>query len=497
LPASDQVKIRVVSLQITGATVFPPGDLIALTGFRSGSELNLSELDAMAAAITEHYRRNGYFVAQAYLPAQEVKDGSVAIAVSEGRYGAVTLRNNAGLSDGLTQGALSGLSSGDLITNAPLDSRLLLLSDIPGVRVNSTLSPGTVPGTSDLMVDVTAGQRVTGSVDADNAGNRYTGPYRLGATVNLNNALGLGDVASLRAVTSGKGLNYARASYQIQLGKAQAGVAYSWLGYELGREFETLQAHGTARIASVYGRYPLIRTRDNNLYAQLSFDAKTFQDRIDSVPSVADKKSRVLTASLYGDHHDNWGGGGFSGYSLALSTGHLDIESAAARAADALAGRTDGNFGKLAFNAFRVQSLGGPFSIYGAVNGQLASRNLDVSEKMVLGGMNAVRAYPEGEAYADQGLVATLEARMDLPGAPVPGQVQLLAFVDAGSATFNEENWSAGPNHRHLAGAGLGVTWSDPGNFLVRASYARRLGGAATSSPDRSGRFWVQLVKYF
>ena len=40
-------------------------------------------------------------------------------------------------------------------------------------------------------------------------------------------------------------------------------------------------------------------------------------------------------------------------------------------------------------------------SLFASVNGQLASKDLDSSEKMVLGGMYAVRAYPEGEAYAD------------------------------------------------------------------------------------------------
>jgi hypothetical protein len=33
---------------------------------------------------------------------------------------------------------------------------------------------------------------------------------------------------------------------------------------------------------------------------------------------------------------------------------------------------------------------------------------------------------------------------------------------------------------------------------MVRAYYARKLGGeAAQSAPDRSGRFWIQAVKYF
>lgn len=498
--AAGQVKIMVRTLRVTGASLYSEAELIALTGFTPGSELSLADLQAMAARITEHYRRSGYFVAQAFLPAQDIKDNAVTIAVSEGRYGKVTLRNESNLSDRVALNLLGGLDSGDTIATPAVESRLLLLSDLPGVNVKSTLVPGTAAGTSDLIVDVTPGQRVTGSIDADNGGNRYTGVYRVGATVNVNNPLGLGDVASLRVLTSGHGLKYARASYQLQAGRGQVGVAYSRLDYSLGKEFEPLQAHGTAQIASVYGRYPLVRSRNNNVYAQLGYDAKTFEDRVDSVPSVTDKKSGVLMASVFGDHRDTLGGGGVSSYSLTWSAGQLDIETPAALAVDALTARTNGHFNKLSFSAMRLQSLGGPFSVYAGINGQLASRNLDVSEKMELGGMNAVRAYPEGEAYADQGFVASLEGRMDLPrfSAQMPGHMQLIAFVDSGTVTLNKNPWFTGANRRTLSGAGVGVNWGDPGNFMVRAYYARKLGNAvATSSPDKSGRFWVQLVKYF
>ncbi|MEX7419262.1 ShlB/FhaC/HecB family hemolysin secretion/activation protein, partial [Pseudomonas aeruginosa] len=76
-----------------------------------------------------------------------------------------------------------------------------------------TLSPGTAVGTSDLLVAITPGQSITGSVEADNAGNRYTGAYRVGGVVNWNNPTGSGDVLSLRALTSFPGLAYGRASY--------------------------------------------------------------------------------------------------------------------------------------------------------------------------------------------------------------------------------------------------------------------------------------------
>src|SRR5687768_16849889 len=101
------------------------------------------------------------------------------------------------------------------------------------------------------MVDVTPGKRLSGSVDADNSGGRYTGAYRTGVTLNINNPAGHGDVATLRALTSWDGLNYGRAAYQLQFGRADAGIAYTALDYELGREFESLKARGSAQIASL------------------------------------------------------------------------------------------------------------------------------------------------------------------------------------------------------------------------------------------------------
>ena len=499
-PASDAVKITVNSLQVTGAHVYPEAELLALTGFKPGSELSLGDLRGMALKITERYRNAGYFVAQAYLPAQEIKDGAVTIAVIEGQYGQVAVRNQSNLADDLIHSQLDGINTGDTVAIAPLESRLLLLSDIPGVNVTSTLAPSASAGASDLIVDVTPGRRVTGSIDADNAGNRYTGEYRVGATVNLNNAAGRGDVASLRVLTSGSGLNYARASYQMQFGKATAGVAYSWLGYELGREFSYTGATGTARIASIYGSYPLIRSRNTNLYAGLAFDHKTFQDKnpIDLGMPVADKKSQVLTASLRGDHRDSLGGGGVSGYSLAWSAGNINLQTPELQDRYALA-QTSGHFNKLGFSAMRLQSVTDSVSLYAGINGQVASKNLDVSEKMELGGMYGVRAYPAGEAYADQGYVLTLEARLRLP-TPIqfPGQMQLIGFVDTGSVTTHKNPWDAGDNRRTLSGAGVGLNWSDTNNFLVRAFYAHKLGNeVAKSAPDKSGRFWIQAVKYF
>jgi hemolysin activation/secretion protein len=497
---SASEKIIVKRLQVTGALAYSETELLAVTGFKPGSALTLADLRNMAARIADYYHRNGYFVAFAYLPVQEIKEGVVSITVIDGQYGKVTLHNQSKLSDELAKNLVDGIKQGYLISSAQLERRLLLLSDLPGVKVKSILVPGISLGASDLIVELTPGQSVTGSVDADNAGNRYSGQNRIGATANLNNLAGHGDVVTLRALTSASGLDYLRVSYQMQFGKSKAGLAYSSLGYSLGSDFENLRASGTAKITEIYASYPLIRAHQTNLFVQLAYDEKTFQDKVDLTGMVTDKQARALMLSLNADHRDGFGNGGASNYSLAWTTGEIAIQTSDMRLLDATTAHSNGAYNKLGFSAMRLQSLTDSTSLYASVNGQWAEKNLDVSEKIELGGIYAVRAYPEGEAYADQGYVLNLETRTDLPTLFEKryGQMQLIGFVDTGTVMINKNIWSSGPNRRTLSGAGAGINWTGANNFVVKAYYAHRLGNqAAISAPDSPARIWIQAVRYF
>ncbi|WP_254926472.1 ShlB/FhaC/HecB family hemolysin secretion/activation protein [Janthinobacterium sp. PC23-8] len=496
--AGDSTRIMVQRLHITAAPVFTETELIAATGFVPGSELTLAQLRAMAATVAGYYHARGYFLTQAFLPAQDIENGVVAIQVLPGQYGKVELRNSSALSDTLAQHILAGLD-GQVIAIDPLERRLLQLSDLPGVEVGSTLTPGASLGVSNLIVDVLPGARVNGSVDLDNQGSRYTGRNRFGATLNINEVAGLGDVATVRAFTSTDGLNYVRAAYQGQAGLLRLGTAYTYMDYKLGKEFAVLDAKGTASIASVYGSYPLIRTRAGSLYAQLNYDSKDFQDKTQSTGTVNDKQARIWMLNLNGDSKDGFGEGGVNNYSLTYSTGKVDIETLAARQIDALTVKTNGSFHKLGLTASRLQSLGAATSAYAIVNAQTASKNLDASEKMGLGGVGGVRAYPGGEAYGDQGYVLNLELRRNLPAlAAIAGQLQLVGFADTGTVKLNRNQWSPGENRRTLSGAGVGLSWTGANALLIKAYYAHKLGNArATSVPDTAGRFWLQAVKYF
>jgi hemolysin activation/secretion protein len=355
-------------------------------------------------------------------------------------------------------------------------------------------------GTSDLKATITNGHLITGDLEVDNGGNPYTGAYLGGGTININDPLGIGDMASVRILTSGEGLQYIRGSYQAQLGDTTLGASYAAFHYRLGEQFTDLQAHGSEQIASVFASYPLIRSYDNNLRAVVDFDHRTFQDDIASVGVVADKSANVGTIGLVGNHRDSLAGGGSDNYSVFVSAGDLDIETPSTRLTDAGAARTDGGYEKVYMSLDRLQTIAGPFSIYGALRGQIASTNLDISEKMELGGPKNVRAYPEGEAYGDEGYVATVEGRVAVPRLipALPGHFQFIGFFDTGQVRSYKDPFLPGANRETRSGAGPGLNWVSDNNFMVKVSYAFIVKtGPATSYPDDTGQFWFEAVKFF
>lgn len=491
--ADDGSRVQVARFLIEGNTAISTAELQAELADLPQRSLSLGELREGASRLTRLYRSRGYPLARAYLPAQEIDQGVVRIAVLEGRYGQV----RADKADGIHAWALAPLSAlrqGDVVRADALENSLLLLQDTPGLSVRSTLKPGAEVGTSDLVVQVEPTPLLSGSVDLDNYGNRYTGAYRLGATVNLNNPLGIGDQLTLRALGTDEAQRYYRAAYQLPVSPwgTRLALAYSSMDYQLARDFDDLDAHGTARIASAQLLQPLVRSRDFWLSAGLEFADKRLRDKIDAFAYRKDKRARVLGAALAASAQDQWLGGGSTSATVEYSVGDLHIEDEAERQLDRSTARTEGSFAKLVANLQRLQRLTERFSLYGRLQSQWADGNLDSSEKLNLGGAYGVRAYPQGEAVADEGWLTSIELRYALAPA-----WQLSAFIDHGQARLNKRSWDEDDNYRQLSAAGLGARWSQHG-WDINAVAAWKLGAEeAESDSDRSPRVWLQLVRRF
>ncbi len=511
MSGASTLKVTPTSFRISGNTVYSEAELLALVQEFIGKEADFTILNEAATKVRSYYRARGYFLAQAYLPAQQITGGVVEIAVIEGRLGQTTLdlATESRISAAMAQGVIDAhLRPGDLITETGLERPLLILSDLPGTQVSSDISPSKTMGAADLGVKVgPAGSRVNGSVDVDNYGNRFTGTYRLSGNVSINSPLGIGDLLSFSGIKTHGDFQFGRAAYVVPVGPygTRVGISYALFDYALGKDFQNLQAHGEGTVASLYALHPFIRTRNANVIGQFAYEQKTLDDFVDSTGNVENRRIKALRFGAVGDFRDTLAGGGLNSFSITYTTGKLDIAPAVVLATDqGGAGlKTQGSFSKLNYDYRRLQRISDQFNLLLSVNGQAASKNLSSAEKFSLGGPNGVRAYPVGEAPGDSGTMLTAEMRYIVPEFKLlGGDLTVSGFYDVGVIRADEEPLAASLNNRRsIGGYGVGVSLGKSGDFILRSSVAWRSnrGNLPISDPARSSspRLWLQAVKWF
>ena len=515
LPPTTKVNVTVKDFRFTGNTVFPAAELRETVREFIGKTLDFNGLNDATGRVQRYYRERGYFLAVAYLPQQEIRDGVVEIAVLEGRLGQINLQTDpkVRLRESFARSILNAhLKPGDLITENSLERPLLLLRDLPDMEVTSELGPSkTQVGAADLTVKLSENRRiVSGYVDVDNHGNRFSGEYRFGLNLNTGNLTGYGDLLSFRGfITNDELMKFGRLAYVIPVGPygTRIGVSGTAFEYKLGKDFEASGSNGEGKVYTLYGLHPLLRTRNANVFIQAALERKELEDRIDQFGVSDEHDINAAKLGLVGDFRDRMLSGGLNSYSITFTGGELDISPADALALDQAAGigpRTNGSFSKINLEVRRLQRVTDSFSLLLAYAGQAANKNLTAAEKMSLGGPNGVRAYPVGEAIGDTGQLVTAELRYIIPGFTLfGGDVTLSTFIDHGQVNTQKEpppvTASVSPNKRSISGAGFGLSLGREGNFLVRAMFATPLDDEpAQSDPaKRDPRVWVQAIKWF
>lgn len=497
LPASLPFEVK--TIRITGNTVFSTEELHALVASQEGRQLTLPQLEELAGLITRYYQERGYPLSRAIIPAQAIKDGIIVIQVVEARFGAIRLNNTSQVRDTLLNATVAPLKSGAPIVESELDHILLLLSDVPGVKINALLKPGTEVGTSDLDIMTAPGASSNANLVLDNYGNRFIGRPRVGGAWNILNPFHNGDTLSINVVTTGSGMNYGRISYDTLLNGVgtRAGVAYSSVYYKLGDSISALDAHGRAGVASAWVKHPLLRSRQANIYVQLQYDNKTLRDHIDLTDTHTDRKLDNWIVSLNGDIRDSFLSGGINMWNVGWTNGRVKFDDANARALDAVSAKTHGRFSKWTVNFSRLQGLAPRDTLHLNFAAQWADSNLDSAEKMSVGGPYSVRAYDIGVLSADTGYFGSIEWRHDL-GQFAMGRLLTTAFVDSAHVKPNHRPWTTSKNVATLSGAGVGLIWEGPNSWRATASVATRLGSTpALVAQQSSTRGWITVSKAF
>lgn len=508
-PSSGGPSIEVKAFRIAGLDVLPPerrAALLPMLQKYTGARKTLVDLEDAAKDVEVALQRQGYFLAQAYVPEQQLVDGTVTLQVLIGRIGAVQIEAEPGVkvAPEFMDSIIARLRGNPVAERELIESALFTLGDLRGIAVTSSLTPGEKVGQADLTIKVSAARGSAYSLEFDNGGSIFTGRYRLFANGEWFNLAGRGDVFSIRGQASlNGGSAFVRAAWLTPVNAygTKIGVAASFLKYRLGDSLEALDADGTAQALSLQFLHPQIRSRNTNLFLTASADVRKFDDTVSTYPLVVKKGvTSYVTLGAVGDFRDTIFGGGISNYSLTLVGGKLDIDTPSELDLDQGDGgfKTNGGYAKLGFTASRLQVLPNKDYLYFSLSGQYASKNLDSSEKFSLGGPSGVRAYPAPESPSDHGLIGGWEYRKPLAIEALPGDWVLAVFGDYAYGQLHQEPrvGDSSRNIRKLMGHGIGLTYGGASGLIVKGYLAVR-GDTVAQSDDSRTRAYVQLSQPF
>ena len=448
---------------------------------------NMNKLNAMTEEMTRYVRAHGYPAALVYVPEQEVERSTLKIAILPGRIGRVTVDNQSKLSDVVTGRLTKGLRSGDIITDKRMETALYNINNLPGVKAAGVLSPGSRQGESDLTVTVRDDKQNQTLLYVENYGSKYSGRYRYGLQETLNNLSRRGDMLRVGTLISNGDLRNYYGAYEMNIGRSGStlGLSVSHMNYELGSNLAAMGMKGKADTISLYGKTPIFQTAKNSLAVTYGYDYRKLEDEISNVGWNSERHSHAVHVGLSGSARPQRAA---IFYDFKLTRGFLGTDSANAELLDSRS-HYSGAFTKANANITAVQALGHSVDILFKGQGQMASKNLDSSERFYLGGAQGVRAYPQGEASGDQGILGTAELRYHTP---VRG-LTLSCYLDGGEVRLQK----SGTGTTSLMGWGIGVSYSKPNSWFARLDYARRIGGDANLSDAAKAkdRTWFILGK--
>lgn len=484
-------------IDVSGAQAIPRDRIAAAYQPYLGKKVSQADLAAIAGAISDLYRADGFHLSRAIVPPQDIADGRVRIQVIEGAIVQAELKG-----DGAEQFGVRPML-GPVLAEQPsrlatLERQLFLINSGPGIRITDTALEeiGGATGRFRLIVHLKT-WHVFSSFGLDNLGSSSVGPWQTYATGAFNSYLTPGDTLAVNLSTIAndpRELGFARLSYDAPVGvdgvRLGASVLYSAVrpgdarrldsdittteAFELRASTVPFMSQSSALTLTLAGTFSNVSEHD--LYGPWYND-------------------HIRTASLTADYRlqDRFGGTNFA--TLTYRQG-LDIFGASHFDDDLLS--RDGaasNFSVLNLWFTRYQTLNDVWSLKLSAASQTASRPLFISQQFYLGGTAFGRGYGAAEISGDNGLAGSLELRFDqkLNFRYWTGY-QLYAFGDAGAVWNDGYRLSDGLS---LTSAGAGVRFFLPDDLQADLGVAVPLSYRAPDNERRSPRFLFTLSSAF
>lgn len=133
----------------------------------------------------------GYVTTRVLAPAQDLRAGTLALVVVPGVIHAIRFAD--GTAPFTTFNAVP-TGSGAVLNLRDIEQALENFKRVPTVEADIQIAPAEAPGESDLVVQWQQQRRLRANVSVDDSGADSTGRYQAGATVSVDNPLGLHDL---------------------------------------------------------------------------------------------------------------------------------------------------------------------------------------------------------------------------------------------------------------------------------------------------------------
>jgi len=432
----ERALFTLAAVRIEGDSPLGSGEIEATYRDKLGKPISQAGLITLASEISRLHRDAGYHLTRALIPPQDIKRGVVTIRIIPGTVAELVVQGDEANRFG-TRKILAPITEERPARLATLERQLLLVNDLPGVRVKDTTLEEIGTGSGQFRLTVILDSwSVFVSAGFDNAASNAVGPWQAYFGAALNSLIVPGDTLAVNLSSvpgSTQELRYGRISYDAPLGNdwLRVGVAASrsivWPGdlRRLGRvrsDAENLEAKATV---------VALQTQRQSLWLTASLGISNIVE--ESVFGI-NYRDRLRIASLTADYRlrDDWQGTTYATLGLRKGLGLDD----ASRRYDPLLSRFDGSgdFYVLQGALTRYQGLVESWSIKLAGSGQVSSEALLISQQFYLGGGAFGRAFQSGWLAGDNGIAGSAELRYDYrPGLSFLKNVQLFGFVEGGA----------------------------------------------------------------
>lgn len=453
-----------------------------VTNDYKGRELSLEEMNEVADVVTMVYQDNGYILAQAYIPEQEIEDGILRIAINEGDIGTIKVTGNKYYDERVVKRNFMEQLKHGVIREELLEKGILLTKELPGAETRIVLEPGEQPGTANVALQTDDSLALSMSLDANNFGSELVGMERFGTSMELTEPW-WGSTLSVRGVSGTRMDSSSLYSLDLSVPVSDYGtrlaVTYLKGGYAVGGTFEDLGIEGETTIYSARIAHPILRTRNNNLTFTAGYDRKRFtQKYYKGLTEERHDKIKSFYTTLDYDGLDRYLGKNLASVTYYRGTYEPDL-----RLASSSKTTIDKRNRRYYANVARIQKIYGNINILGRAAIQSSSNELHLLEKMSIGGYGTVRGHDPSLFSGDYGFTLTAELLSAPPyiadkiifGQRVAQLAQLALFFDHGKVLRSDPI----PGEREADrlsgfGAGLRLYYKDMFSFKFDWAFPTR-----------------------